>query len=163
MTQELWQERKVLARALGVELASAGFYLEDETTQQPPHSLSLTINLRVVGVQIGSTRIAPLANTPFQIDLAQPIGGNVKGRIDDLRAIDRNGQPAPDWQRAAAVGFRVTALGDLTLSAQEIASLIPVVGPILRIALGRFGNNVTVTVAHDDIVAHMPRTLAPAA
>ena len=163
MIQEIWQERKVLARALGVELASTGFFLEDETTQQPPQSLSLLVNLRVVGVQLGSTRIAPLSNGEFHIDLAQPVGGTLKGRIDDLRALDAGGLATSDWKHAAALGFRVTALDDLTISAQQIAALVPVVGPILRIALNAFGNKVTVTLAHDDIVAHMSRSLATAA
>ena len=163
MTQEIWQERKVLARAFGVELASVGFFLEDDVTQSPPHRLSLLMNLRVVGVQIGSTTVAPLADVPFQIDLVQPIGGDVKGRIDDLRALDGSGHQTADWKDAAAVGFRVTALSNVAISAQQIAGLVPVLGPILKIALNAFGNTVTVTIAHDDIVAHMSRALAPTA
>ncbi len=156
MPSEIWSDRKVLAKALGFELASVGFFLEDDTEKALPGCLSLVVSVRVVGVQIGSTTINPLKDGPFQVAFKEPVGGAAQGRVDDTHAIDSSGASPAAWGNASAVGFRVTAVGDVTIPISAIAGLLPL-GPLIKLALAHFGNKVKVTLAHEDVVAHLPR------
>lgn len=156
-TQLIWNEHDVLARALGFELASLSFFLNDDTTNKPPASLSLQIVVRVAGVQIGATTVSPLANEEVHVGLLTQIGGTLDGQIDDLRALDATGAQT-GWATATGVGFKITAIGDVTVTAEMISRFVPVVGPLLSAALAAKGKKITVALAHQDIVVHLPRT-----
>jgi len=156
-TQQIWTEHDVLARALGFELASLSFFLNDDTTKTPPASLSLQIVVRVAGVQIGTATVSPLANEKIHVSLLDAIGGTLDGQIDDLRAIDATGAQT-GWGSATAVGFKITAIGDVTVTAEMISRFVPVVGPLLSAALAAKGKKITIALAHQDIVVHLPRT-----
>ncbi len=155
--QQIWTERKVLARALGFELASLSFFLEDDTAGRVPDSLSLQVVVRVAGVQVGAVTVHPLKNEAIHVPLIDSIGGTLDGRIDDFRALDANGKNT-GWASAVALGFRITALGNLVVTAATIAKFIPVIGPLLSAALAIVGNKVTIALAHDDVIVHLPRS-----
>ena len=155
-SQLIWSEHKVLARGLGLELAALTFDLNDDTARHPPASLSLQIVVRVAGVQIGATTVSPLANEEIKIPLLEAVGGTLDGRIDNLRALDGSGNAA-GWGGAAALGFEITALGDVTITAETISKFLPVIGPLLSAALAASGKKVTLALAHQAIVVHLPR------
>lgn len=156
MLSQIWSDKKVLAHALGAELASVGFFLEEDTASQAtPNAFQLTINIRVLGVQIGATTIKPLANGPFSIPLLAQIGGQVDGRIDNWRGLDQNGAQvnAPGWPGVASVGFTVTALAKVDVS---FAALAVPTSWALKIALKALGSpKVTIDIGHSDVVAHV--------
>ncbi len=155
--QQIWSDHKVLSRALGHELASVSFFLADDMSSHVPACLSLQIVARVVGVQIGETSVRPLQNGAVHMPLLQQIGGTLEGRIDNCRALSASGNNT-GWDTAVAVAFQLTALGDVTLPLATIAKFIPLIGGLLSAALALVGNKVTIAIAHDDVVVHLPRT-----
>ncbi|MDQ2857715.1 MAG: hypothetical protein M3R53_03560 [Candidatus Eremiobacteraeota bacterium] len=155
--QQIWSDRRVLTRALGQELASVSFFLDDDLSSKLPACLSLHIVARVVGAQIGETRVQPLQNGAVHMPLLQEIGGTLEGRIDNCRALNTSGSNT-GWDGAVATGFTLTALGDVTLPLATIAKFVPLIGGLLAAALALVGNKVTVAIAHDDVVVHLPRT-----
>jgi hypothetical protein len=155
--QQILTERKVLSRALGFELASLSFFLNDDVAGHLPGSMSLQIVARVAGVQVGETTSNPLQNGDLHMKLLEPIGGTLDGRIVNHRALDASGANT-GWNTAVAVGFQITAVGNVTIVAATIAKFVPVIGPLLSAALAIMGNKVTIELAHDDIIVHLPRT-----
>jgi hypothetical protein len=155
--QQILSERKVLARALGYELASLSFFIDDDTSHPAPASLSLQIVVRIVGVQVGAATIAPIQNGPVHVPLLPAIGGTLDGRIDNYRALDRAGAPTA-WGSAVAIAFAIAALGNMTVPVATIAKFVPVIGPLLSAALALSGNKITIALAHDDMIVHLPRT-----
>ena len=155
--QTIWTEHKVLARALGFELASLQFSLDDDIAHPLPGSVSLQIVVRVAGVQIGESLIHPLRNGAVHVPLLAQIGGTLDGRVDNYRALDASGKTVA-WHAAVALGFEITALGNVTVPIETIAKFVPVIGPLLSAALALVGNKVSVALAHDDLIVHLPRT-----
>ena len=155
--QEVWTDRKVLAKGpLGLELSSVSFFLFDELNEALPNSLRLQVVARIFGVQIGSTTINPLKNGAFSMPLLSQIGGDLNGRIDDLRPLDANGSSVA-WSSAVGIGFTITALGDLVVPLATVLSIVPGLGAVAKAALAIFGNKLTINLAHDDVVVHLPR------
>ena len=56
--------------------------------------------------------------------LLSEVGGDLKGRIDDLRSLDAKGSSVP-WTDAAGTGFTVTALGNVVVPLNEVLSIVP--------------------------------------
>jgi hypothetical protein len=160
MELQVWHDQPAV-RVHGFEISSIGFWLASDTTKDLPSSFSLLINARVLGVQVGSVTINPMKNGTFSMPLLASIGGTVEGRIDDFGAFDRAGKPLgagadPHWKTADAIGFMITGVADATLSAGQISTLIPGLGWLAKAALATLGNKVKVSVAHQQVVAHLP-------
>lgn len=159
MKLQVWHDESAL-RVGAVHASSIGYWLTSDTTKPLPSSFTLLINARVFGAQVGSVTIAPVKNTSFSMPLLSKVGGTVSGRIDDWQAYDKAGKPIdgrkdPKWKTAAAVGFTITGIADVTVTAKAIASLIPGIGFLAKAALATLGNKVHISVAHRRVVVHL--------
>jgi|ERR1700722_19960323 hypothetical protein len=157
---QIWHDEPAV-RVHGLDVSSLGFWLASDSTKDLPQSFSLLINARVFGVQVGSVTINPMKNETFTMPLLSSIGGTVDGRIDNWTAYGKGGQPIdnaadPHWKTATAVGFMITGLADVTISASTIASIIPGIGFLAKAALAILGNKVKISVAHQHVVVNLP-------
>jgi hypothetical protein len=160
MKLQIWHDDSAV-KAHGLDVSSLGFWLTADTTKDLPHSFSLQITARVFGAQVGTVTIDPMKNETFSMPLLSSVGGTVDGRIDDWTAFDKGGKAVddasdPHWKTATTVGFTVTGIADVTITAGTIASVVPGLGLLAKAALAILGNKVKVSVAHRHVVAHLP-------
>ena len=104
MAAVIWSDRLVPAHAMGVELASVAFSLSQDTSgPTTANSFFLEIAVRVAGLEVGYTKVAPMQNGPVNVDLGT-LGQTIQGRIDNWRAMDERGANCA-WNAASAVGL----------------------------------------------------------
>ena len=161
MIVQIWHDQPAL-RVRGIEVSSIGFWLTADSTKSPSQSFSLQITARVFGVQVGTVTISPLQNGPFTMALLAN-SGTVEGRIDDWGAFDKNGKAVngaadPQWSTAESVAFTVTGIADVTLD--NIASVVPGLSILAKLALSILGDKLKISVAHQHVVAQLPHTTA---
>jgi hypothetical protein len=159
MELQVWHDEPAV-KVHGLHVSSLGFWLTSDTTKDLPQSFALLINARVFGAQVGSVTINPVKNESFSMPLLSKIGGKVDGRIDNWTAYDKAGKAVnnaadPHWKTATAVGFAVTGIADVTLTAGTIALIIPGLGWLAKIALAMLGDKVKISVAHQHVIAHL--------
>jgi hypothetical protein len=160
MKLQVWHD-DLAVRGGRYEVSSLRFFLTSDTAKSLPTSFALEISARVLGAQVGAVTVNPMKNGKFSMPLLAKIGGTVEGRIDDWQAYDRNGKAVdgrkdPKWKTADAVGFTITGVADVTVSAKAISSIIPVIGWAAKIALQLLGNKVKISVAHHRVITHLP-------
>jgi hypothetical protein len=154
---QVWSDTKVLARVGGLHVASVGFFVNQDDATPLPTAFELLVNLRLFGIQVGQTTVAPIANGPLSLPVgAGTYTSTIVGEIDDWRGVSADHQPVAStdaqWSTAAAVAFRVVAKADVTIPLSVILAAIPGVSVIAKVAAGILGNKVAVSLAHDDIV-----------
>jgi hypothetical protein len=164
MILQVWHDEPAI-KALGVEVASVGFWLTSDTTKPLPDSFALTINARVLGLQVGDVTVEPLQNGAVSMPLLESLGGTVQGKIDDWRALDGTGNVVdikkdPNWRTATSVGFSITAVADVTLNAGAITAVIPGLGGLAAAALAILGKQVKISVAHQLVLQTLPHGAA---
>ncbi len=122
-------------------------------------AFSFVVTLRALGVYLGSTTVDPIKNGPVTIDIVQPIGGTVQGRIDNWSAVNSQGEPATDpaWNDASVVSFLVTGTTNAALPIGAILGLAPGIGFLARAAIAVFGSAVTVNLGHRAIALPIHR------
>lgn len=160
MKLQVWHDESAL-RVGGIQASSIGYWLTSDTSKPLPSSFTLLLNARVFGAQVGTVTISPVKNGSFTMPLLAKVGGTVSGKIDDWQAYDKAGKPIDNskdrkWATAASVGFTITGIADVTLTAKTIASLIPGIGFLAKAALATLGNKVHISVAHRKVVVHLP-------
>jgi hypothetical protein len=156
-TSQVWSDPKVLARVGGLHVATVGFFVSQDDAKPLPTAFELLVSLRLFGIQVGQTTVAPIANGPLSLPVgAGAYSSTILGEIDDWRGLGADHQPVASadtsWSSAAAVGFRVVAKADVTIPLDLIVAAIPGISIIAKIAAGILGNKATVSLAHDDIV-----------
>jgi hypothetical protein len=154
---QVWTDTKVLSRVGGLHVAAVGFFVSQDDAKPLPTAFELLVNLRLFGIEVGQTTVAPIANGPLTLPVgAGTYSSTILGEIDDWHGIGADHQPIAStdasWSTAAAMGFRVVAKADITIPLDIILAALPGISVIAKIAAGILGNKVTVTLAHDDIV-----------
>lgn len=160
MEIQVWHDDPAV-KVSGLAVSSLGFWLTSDSAKPLPQSFSLLINARVFGVQVGTVTINPMKNGTFTMPLLASVGGNVEGRVDDWNAYDKNGNQVnqandPNWRTADSVRFMITGIADVTIPATAVTTLIPGLGWLAKAALAVLGNRVKISVAHDNVIAHLP-------
>ncbi len=147
---DYWSDKTVFAHAGSLEVASISYEVRTDFSKPVVDAFSFTVTLRALGVYLGSTTVDPIKNGPVAIDIIQPIGGRVEGRIDNWSALNAEGAPSTDpaWNDASVVSFLITGTANTTLPITAILALVPGIGWLARAALALLGSGVTVNLGH---------------
>jgi hypothetical protein len=161
---DYWSDRTVFGKVGGLELASITYEVTADFTQPLARAFALAVTTRVLGVDVGHTAVAPLANGPVSLALAVPgpgtALGTLQGQIDDCRLLDGKGAvlsaAAPDAQ-AAAYAFTLVGLASITIPVAPIVALVPHLGWLVAAALAALGGKITLHLGHDPVTLPIHR------
>lgn len=147
-----WTGKTVFGKLRNLEFATVEYAVTADLARQLSSAFALTITLRALGKELGHTTLDPIADGPVTLTVGEPVGYQVKGRIDKWSATDATGNPIDEadesWSTAASVSFMVVALEDTQLPVRAILAALPVIPPPLRIAAAFIGDSVRLTIGH---------------
>jgi hypothetical protein len=161
---DYWSDKSVFGRVGGLELASITYEVLADFTKPLASAFSLVLTTRVLGIDVGTTTVAPLANGPVTLALAVPGPGTslgtLHGEIDDARLLDAKGNvlpgSAPDTS-AAAFAFSLVGTATVTIPVAPIVALVPHLGWLVAAALSAAGGKITVHLGHDPVTLPIHR------